>query len=336
MKKSFSVILGSAFLAASLTSPTAGAQELRIGAHRSLMGAWEVVADKKGYWKEEGLKYTIQSFKQGKIMRDAIIQGNLDTGTTGFGPFTTAMAKGAKLEAIGVTANICGITGIFVPVNSTAKSVADLKGKTFATKKGTSTDFSFKEYVLPRYGLKENDLEWLSINATDRVAALVSGSAQAAIIGDPQAEIAVRKGFVRKLEDFCAYDKTRMMAVANPETLKAHPDLYAKYFRGWLKAQKLLRDDPEEFARVYTAALNEIGDKTSYDIILPVVKRLQSDPYITTEVLKYLNDMGDKQVKLGWIKSHPDFTKATTAFNDAPLRQAAGELGIKVQAAAIK
>jgi len=45
-------------------------------------------------------------------------------------------------------------------------------------------------------------------------------------------------------------------------------------------------ENPEEFAKVYTSWLNEVGDKTKYEVILPVVKRLQSDPYITTEVLQ--------------------------------------------------
>lgn len=326
--------LGSALLAGLLlASFSAPAQTLRIGAHRSLMGAWDVVADKMGYWKDEGLDYDMQSFKQGKLMRNAIIQGNLDTGTTGFSPYATALSKGAKVEGVGVTANICGIQAVFVPVDSKAKTVADLKGKTIASKKGTSTDFSFKQYVLPHYGLKVSDMKWLSVNTTARVSALVSGAAQGAVIGDPQAEIAVQKGLVRKLEDFCAYDKTRMMHIANPETYKAHPELYAKYFRGWLRAQQLLRDDPEKFARVYTDALNEVGDKTSYEVILPVVKRLRAEPFITTEVRKYLNDMGDKQVALGWIKSHPDFTK-TKLINDSLLRKVARQEGIDVKAAA--
>jgi len=336
VKKSISIALVSVFLAGLFAiSIPAEAQKLRIGAHRALWGAWEIVADRMGYWKEEGLDYDLQSFKQGKLMRNAIIQGNLDVGTTGFGPYTTAISKGAKVEAVGVTANICGLTGVWVPVNSKIKSIADLKGKTLATKKGTSTEFSFEEYLLPNYGLKVSDLKYLSVVATQRVAALVAKEADAAIIGEPQAEIARQKGLVRKVQDFCTYDNTRMMHVANPTTLKAHPELFEKYFRGWLKAQKLLRDDPEKFAHVYTKALNEIGDNTSYDVILPVVKRMKAQPFLTAEVKKYLNDMADKQVKLGWIKKHPDFIKIKL-INDSVLRQAAAEEGIKVKAAAAK
>ena len=130
---------------------------LRIGAHRALMGSFEVISHRMGYWKKEGLKYTMGHFKQGKLMRNAIIQNNLDTGTTGFSPFTTAISKGARITAIGVTANICGMVAIIVPANSKAKSLKDLKGSVFANKKGTSTDFAFQSYVVPAYGLKSSD-----------------------------------------------------------------------------------------------------------------------------------------------------------------------------------
>ncbi len=313
-------------------STTASAQtKLRIGAHRALMGSFEVIAHRQNYWKDEGLDYTFQYFKQGKLMRNAIIQGNLDTGTTGFSPFTTAISKGAKVTAIGITANICDIQHIVLPVDSKLKSPKELKGKVLANKKGTSTDFAFQAYVLPHYGLKSSDIQLLSVNATDRIAAVVSGSAQAAIVGDPQAEIAMQKGLVRSLETLCQYDKTRMMHIGNPQTLQDHPELYEKYFKGWLKAHKLLQEDPEQYAKVYTAALQEVGDKAEYEVILPVVKRLRSDLFISGEVKTYLNDMAEKQAKMGWIKSHPDFTKSEV-LDDSILRKVASESGWTVPA----
>jgi len=288
-----------------------GAQKFRIGIHRALMGSFEVVADRKGYWKEAGLDYTVQYFKQGKLMRNAVIQGDLDTGTTGFSPFVTAVSKGAKVTGIAVTTEICGTAGrIMVPKDSPIKSVKDLKGKRFATLDGTSTDIAFRSKVLPRYGLKVSDLKWLNVVTTDRVAAVVANNADAALIGDPQAEIAVQKGLVREIENLCEYDRTRMMHIGNPTTLKANPELYAKYFQGWLKAHKLLKENPEEFARVYHQALVEVGDKAEYKIILSIVKRLPSAPFYTDLTRKDLQDIAKAQVKLGYIKRHLTSRKA--------------------------
>ena len=322
-------VLAVVFLAPSMPGPAEAADKLRIGVHRAIMGSFDVIADRSGFWKEEGLEYTVQYFKQGKLMTNAVIQGNLDTGTTGFAPFVTAVSKGAKLTGLGVTTEICATSGrILVPVKSSAKSVKDLKGVTFATLEGTSTDFAFRTLVLPRYGLKESDLKWLNVVATDRVAAVLSGNAQAALIGDPQAEIAIQAGLVRELENLCEYDRTRMMHIGNPTTMKANPQLYEKYFRGWLKAHRLLKDNPEAFARVYHEALLEVGDKAEYKVILAIVKRLPSAPLFTDVARQDLQEMAKMQVQLGYIKDHPDFTKGAM-MDDSILRKVIGVLTTK-------
>ncbi|MDP6088021.1 MAG: ABC transporter substrate-binding protein, partial [Nitrospinota bacterium] len=261
----------------------------------------------------------------GKLMRNAIIQGNLDTGTTGFSPFSTAISRGARVTAIGVTANICDTQHIVVPVKSKAKSLKDLKGVTFANKKGTSTDFAFQSYVIPAHGLKSSDFPLLSVRTTERIAAIVSGNAQAALVGDPMLEIAIQAGQIRSLENLCKYDKTRMMHVGNPDTLKKHPKLYEKYFRGWLMAHKLLKDDPDKYAKIYHTDLVALGTKVKLNVIKAVVRRLRSEVFITGEVKSYLNDMNKKQKKLGWIKKITDFKK-TKYIDDSILRKVAKEM----------
>ncbi|MBT3352352.1 MAG: ABC transporter substrate-binding protein [Nitrospinaceae bacterium] len=326
MKRITSYVIAAAMLAGLLGAGTAAeAAKLRIGAHRALMGSFEIVAHKAGFWKKQGLEYTISNYKQGKLMRNAIIQGNLDTGTTGFSPFATAISKGARVTAIGVTANICDTQHIVVPVNSKAKSLKDLKGVTFANKKGTSTDFSFQQYVVPAHGLKSSDFPLLSVRTTERVAAIVSGNAKAAMLGDPMLEISIQAGQVRSLENLCKYDKTRMMHVGNPATLKKHPELYEKYFRGWLMAHKLLKDNPDEYAKIYHKDLVDIGTKVKLDIIKVIVRRLRSEVFITGEVKTYLNDMARRQKKMGWIKKTADFTK-TKFIDDSILRKVAKEM----------
>jgi sulfonate transport system substrate-binding protein len=326
MRRFTSILLGAALAAGLFAAGSAGAAPtLRIGAHRALMGSFEIVAHRKGFWKEQGLEYTIANYKQGKLMRNAIIQGNLDTGTTGFSPFTTAISKGARVMAIGVTANICDNQQIVVPKNSKAKSLKDLKGKVFANKKGTSTDFAFQSYVIPAHGLKSSDFPLLSLRTTERIAALISGNAQAAMLGDPMLEIAIQAGQIRSLESLCKYDKTRMMHVGNPATLKKHPELFVKYFRGWVKSHMLLKSNPDEYAKAYHQDLVELGTKIKLKVVQKIVRRLRSEVFITKEVKNYLNDMAGKQKKLGWIKKHPDFTK-TKWIDDSILRKVAKEL----------
>ena len=325
-KRIASIFIAAAMLAGLLGADTAAeAAKLRIGAHRALMGSFEIVAHRGGFWKKQGLDYSIANFKQGKLMRNAIIQGNLDTGTTGFSPFSTAISRGAKVTAIGVTANICDNIHIVVPIKSKIKSIKDLKGKTFTNKKGTSTDFAFQSYVLPAYGLKSSDVNLLSLRTTERISALIAGNADAAMLGDPMLEIAVQQGQIRTMESLCKYDKTRMMHVGNPKTLKNNPELFEKYFRGWLMAHKLLKEKPDEYAKIYYEDLIELGSKVKLSVVKKIVRRLRSEVFITNEVKTYLNDMNSKQIKLGWIKKGTDFTK-TKFIDDSILRKVAKEM----------
>ena len=343
-RRSISTMIAGLAACVLTATPGAAADKVKFGMLR--VPQVLLVGIDKGFFKQEGIDVEPVFFRSGAELVPSLSTGQIDIAATAAGAaLYNAMARGVKAILVadywvpgphqpGGDPNAIAVRKDLID-SGAVKSAKDLKGKTIATKTGTSVDFAFKQYVLPRHGLQIKDMKWLSVNTTQRVATIVAGQAQGAIIGDPQAEIAVQKGLVRRLEDFCAYDKTRMMHIANPKTYKEHPELYEKYFRGWLKAHQLLQQNPEEFAKVYTKWLNEVGDKTSYEIILPVVKRIKSQPFITAEVTSYLNDMANKQEKLGWIKSHPDFSKLTL-INDKSLRMAAKEMGIDVRTAEAK
>ncbi len=80
--------------------PAAEAAKLRHGVHRSVNGAPDVVAHRLGYFKKFGLEYTMEYFKQGKVMRNAVIQNNLDTaGGVGFSPFPWRLPRVVRLSA---------------------------------------------------------------------------------------------------------------------------------------------------------------------------------------------------------------------------------------------
>lgn len=328
-KRSRLFLLAVAVLVSAAAAGPAGAATLRVGIHRALVGAWDEVAHKMGYWKQAGLDYSVRYFKQGVLIRNAVIQGDADVGVTGFAPFVTAISKGAKVTGVAVNSNTCALAGVVVPAKSPLKSVKELKGATVAGQKGTSTDFAIKFYMLPKHGLSEKDINWLNVRGTDVLATLLSGNAQAGHMIDPQAEIAVQQGMIRRLENLCPYDKSQLMQIANPMSLKEHPELYEKYFWGWLQAHRLLKEKPEKFAEVYVETLKEAGEKVEYKVFLPVVKRLSSDLFITDEVRSYLNDMGEKQKKLGWIKSHPDFAKIPV-LDDSIMRKVAKSMGLQV------
>lgn len=300
------------------------AAKFRIGAHHAIAGSTEVVGHRLGYFKEAGLDYNLKVFKSGKAMRNGVIQGDLDIASTGFAPFVAAISKGAKVTGVAVTASICGLAYIAVKGDSKIKSVKDLKGKSFATSGGGSQHYTVVMHVLPQSGLKSSDLKYVRTKASNRISSILTGVVDSGLVADPQAEIVSRQGKIRKLTSFCKFDNTRMMHISNPQTLKTSPDLYVKYFRGWLKTQNLLKENPRKFTKVYHKYIQEIGSKIDFDVLLAVVKRFKPEPAITNEVRDYLNKMAVNQRKLGWLKRIPDFHKE--GLNDSVLRKASASL----------
>lgn len=308
-KKVFALTLclGLALSLAVVGKAVAADPVFRIGYHRALFGSANVVAWKKGWFDEVGLKYTIHPFAQGKLMRQAILANSLDVGTTGFRPFVTAIAKGGKLKGIAVTSYLCGITRLLVRKDSPIKSMADLKGKRIAFGKATSVGFSFEHFMLPSVGLKLEDLVAINTVTTERIPALVSRSADVAIVIDPMGAEAIDRGIARSIADFCPYDKAAMMHIGNPRTIKSHPELFVKYLKAWLRAKEYARTNPDDFARTYWEELRSKGSRIKLSVLQEALGRLDWSSPVTDEAITLMNRMAVILKKQGKIKRVPDF-----------------------------
>ena len=67
MKRFVGFALAAAFVVGTfVVVAPADSATLRIGAHRSMWGSFEIIADRMGYWKKEGLKYKVGPLQAGQ------------------------------------------------------------------------------------------------------------------------------------------------------------------------------------------------------------------------------------------------------------------------------
>jgi ABC-type nitrate/sulfonate/bicarbonate transport system substrate-binding protein len=225
--------------------------KIRLGVHTSLMGAPDVIAIRQGYFKQEGLEVDWRRFALGKDGRDAMIAGAIDINATAPTPFLIGLEKGVPYTGIAVNSLFCGSNQLIVLKNADINSVAQFKGKRIALPKGTITEHVFLTKVAPAHGLKPGDFQVANIpDSKDRIPSLVAKAVDAAALGDPQVAIAEHEGIVRVLEDFCKYDILPFILTATTKIVKEKPDAVAAYLRGWLRAVKLLKEEPEKAAAV--------------------------------------------------------------------------------------
>jgi ABC-type nitrate/sulfonate/bicarbonate transport system substrate-binding protein len=296
----------------------AGAQprslKIRLGVHTQLMGVPDVIAIRQGYFKQEGLEVDWRRFALGKEGRDAMIAGAIDVNSTATTPFLIGLDKGVPYTAVAVNSIFCGTNHIVVRKDSDINNVGQLKGKRIGIPKGTVTEFIFLSKVVPSYGLKPGDVETPNIpDAKDRIPSLLAKAIDAATVADPFVAIAEHEGLVRVIDNFCKYDQMPFMLTVTNKILKDQPDAVVAYLRGWLRAVKLLKEEPEKAATVYTDEQKSLGREVPVAVIDKALRRMRWEPDLAPAIERYLSDQAKDLVAgtiEGRIKAVPDLTRS--------------------------
>ena len=309
------MVVGLAVLAAA--PPPAEAQQplkIRLGVHTALMGVPDVIAIREGYFKKEGLDVEWRRFALGKEGRDAMIAGAIDVNSTATTPFLIGLEKGVPYTAVAVNSLFCGANHIVVVKGSDIQSVAELRGKKIGLARGTITDYVFAAKIAPANGLKRGDYEIANMpDAKDRIPSLVAKAIDAAAVTDPSVAVAEHEGLVRNLGDFCKYDPLPFMLTVTAKIARENPDAVVAYLRGWLRAIKLLKEQPGRAAEVYWQEQKEMGRTVPQAVLDRALRRMRWEREITAEIEKYLADQAkDMTTDAGGrrLKAVPDIAKA--------------------------
>ncbi len=106
-----------------------------------------LIVREKGLAKKRGLDIELRAFLAGPPLNEALIAGELQIGIGGNFPLTTLIARNAPVHSPGVVWTPNLEHSIMVPVDSPARTVADLKGKTVGLVTGSSAEFAFAAYA---------------------------------------------------------------------------------------------------------------------------------------------------------------------------------------------
>lgn len=287
---------------------------IRLGVHGAVQGAPDVIAIRQGYFKQERLEVDWRRFGVGREGRDAMIAGAIDINATATTPFLIGLEKGVPYSTVAVNSLFCGTNHIVVRKDSDIQSIAQLKGKRIALARGTVTEYIFVAKIASAYGLKPGDYEVANIaDQKDRIPTLIAKAVDAAGIGDPYVAIAEHEGLVRSLGDFCKYDTLPFMATVTNKVIKENPAAVVAYLRGWLRAVKLLKEQPEKAAEVYGQEQEAAGRSVPVSVLDKTLRRMRWEPDITPEIEKYLADQAQDLLKGGGegrLNSIPDISKA--------------------------
>lgn len=269
----------------------AGADELttvRIGTVGSMTEAPFYIADKKGYFREEGLAVSYIPFNSAANMVAPLGAGQLDVG--GGAPSAglyNAVARGIDVRVVadlGRDTPGYGFQELLVRTDLVKsggyKTYADLRGKTVAVAGQGATAYAALGHLLARGNLTYDDVKLVYMDYADQVVALKTGSIDASLFPEPNATLAVRTGVAVKITGDDAFYPNQQIAVVlyGSNLLKAHRDIGLKFMRAYLKAArfyaqahkggKLAGSGADEVIDILTAA-TRIKDPAIYRAVTP-------------------------------------------------------------------
>ncbi|WP_106753568.1 aliphatic sulfonate ABC transporter substrate-binding protein [Pannonibacter carbonis] len=222
----------------------AAAKEIRIGWQK---GGVVALLKGRGLLEErlaaKGVKVSWSEFTSGPPLLEALSAGALDFGTTGDVPPLFAHAARGNLVFVGAYRGSPVGNAILVRKDSPIQTIADLKGRKLAFKRGSSAhNVALK--LLRTAGLTLNDIEAVDLSPPDAAPAFANGSIDAWSIWDPYT--------------------ARAEADANTRVLATAKDIVQSY--GFLSANGTFAKENGDLIVETIEALKEVGRAAQSDL----------------------------------------------------------------------
>lgn len=221
-----------------------------------------IIAKKKG-WLDDALKSNgfvvehLPTFQSLPSANEAMAAGRLDIVLTGEIPTLIGRAAGIDVKIAWVSCRLQADT--VVPINSTAQSIRDLKGKKVAVLAG-SAPYYWVTRNLAQNGMAKNDVTYLDMPPAEAKAAFEIGAIDAWAMFPPWPETLIAAGSARVLPEFKA--PIQVVASARGKFASENPRALGAFLSSLDKAKAWLIQNPADAQKLIS---DELG------LALPIV-----------------------------------------------------------------
>ena len=155
-----------------------------------------VLADRLGYFKDEGLTVDIAAFPGGSKALESLLGGSADIVSGAYSNTLTMGAKGQHLIDFVAQIDCPGwVLGVSKAKAATFKSLADLKGMNIGVSAPGSSTHMAVNYILTKAGVPTDAVSIIGVGTSSgAVAAMRAGQIDALINNDPVATILLQGG----------------------------------------------------------------------------------------------------------------------------------------------
>lgn len=291
MPQILKAVLTAAALAVALAAPRAGAQEIAVGTIGASSDSPFFIADKRGYFKDEGLTVKFIRFDSAAKAMAPLGTGELlvASGATSAALYN-AVKRGVTLRIVADKAKNppgYGFESLLVRTDlrddGKIKALADFKGRKIAiSAPGNSEDF-LVDYALRKAGLTIHDVEPVYLGFPQHISAFSNKGIDVSLSVEPSISSIEKAGkAVRFLgvDEFYPQFETAVVFYSE-KFIKERPDDAKKFMRAFLRGARDYNDALDGDRLTAPAAAEVIPILTEYSFIKnPDVYRAMRSHYV--------------------------------------------------------
>lgn len=224
------------------TVGAAAQEKLTILSGYDLLFMHAYIADKEGFFKQEGVDITVKYSVSGKVAVDGVVAGAGVMGISGSLVSVTAATKAPiyVIAPLGRSENL-----IELVTRSEINSAADLKGKRIAFQFGTEAHRFFPLY-LQKNGLSEKDVTLLNIPAQALPPALSRGDVEGVAVWPPHSTKALdATSGAKLLATSQGVSAGYGVVIMRKDFVESNPEGARKLLRALLRADKFIKENPK-------------------------------------------------------------------------------------------
>lgn len=262
-----------------------------------------IMADKLGYFKEEGLNVTLQLFTGMDPIGAALSSGEAMIATTNNYEPILWVANGAEIKVVAPLCNMAGTQAAALAPGVEITSAKDLENLTIGLQAGSPVTICFKN-MCKELGVDYDSLNFVNLQPADQFSAMESGDIQVLSAWEPWITQTINAGgtfllsgteanFPEKQGEVDWFDLYNSLAV-NDQFLAENPITVEKVLNALVKATDYINSNREDTVAALAVqfnleedVLNDIMNRNSYNMLV-------DDTFISsTQYLEqYLYDEG--------------------------------------------
>jgi NitT/TauT family transport system substrate-binding protein len=286
------LVSAAALIATLFASGGAGAQEITVGTIGASSDSPFFIADKRGYFKDEGLTVKFIRFDSAAKAMAPLGTGELlvASGATSAALYN-AVKRGVPLKIVADKAKNppgFGFESLLVRKDlvGTIKTLADFKGRKIAiSAPGNSEDF-LVDYALRKAGMTIHDVEPVYLGFPQHIAAFTNGGIDVSLTVEPSISSILKADKAARflgVDEFYPQFETAVVFYSE-KFIKEQPDNARKFMRAFLRGARDYNDALDGDRLTAPAAADVIPILTEYSFIKnPDVYKAMRSHYVATD-----------------------------------------------------